>query len=144
MAISPGELYVARVHIVVERSYRWCDHRSTSWSNAVTLIPEEAVYMSDTPMAHDAREEASPLREESAKELFPYRSMSVEEYAARHGADWGCFSFDEYRYADESLDRWIAALGRLFSTPGRLSECQEKWLSPDELARARARADEEF
>jgi len=77
-------------------------------------------------------------READAIEMFPYRTSSVEEYAARRGHGWICFSFDDYRYRDEVLDRWIAALGAILRTPGRLAQCQEKWLSTAELAQVRA------
>jgi hypothetical protein len=97
--------------------------------------------MDDQPAG---RQWAEPGRESDAQQLFPYRTMSPEEYAARHGVDWGSFSFDVYRYRDEALDVWIAALGRIFSTPGRVAECQVAWLTEAELARVRARAEEEF
>jgi len=56
---------------------------------------------------------APPDRERDARELFPL-DMSPEEYAARHRHEWLCFSFDDYRYADPELDRWIQRLGDIF------------------------------
>ena len=53
---------------------------------------------------------ADPGRERDARELFPL-DMTPEEYAAKHGHEWFCFSFDDYRYADPELDRWIQRLG---------------------------------
>jgi hypothetical protein len=53
---------------------------------------------------------ATPEREEDARELFPIH-MTPEEYAASYGAGWLCFSYDDYRYSDPVLDRWIQRLG---------------------------------
>ena len=52
-------------------------------------------------------------RERDARELFPL-DMSPEEYATRHRHEWVCFSFDDYRYADPKMDRWIQRLGDIF------------------------------
>lgn len=82
-------------------------------------------------------------REESATQLFPLE-MSPEEYAARHGADWGSFSFADYSYADARLDAWIQKLWQIFQTPGRLSECQERFLTPAELKEVRDRMNDPF
>jgi hypothetical protein len=61
---------------------------------------------------------APPDRERDARELFPL-DITPEEYAARHGKDWYCFSFDDYRYSDPELDRWIQRLGDiLFNRTG--------------------------
>lgn len=54
---------------------------------------------------------ADPGRERDAREWFPIGKMSPEEYAAREGHRWYCFSFDDYRYADPEVDRWIQRLG---------------------------------
>ena len=91
----------------------------------------------DQPLAH-------PGREKQAKELFPVAEMSPEEYAARNGVDWAAFSFDHFAYRDSALDEWVQELGRIFSTPGRLAEVQERFLTPEELQRVRKRADEPF
>ena len=49
-------------------------------------------------------------READARDLFP-QSMTPDEYAARHGHQWFCFSFDDYRYTDPALQQWIHRLG---------------------------------
>jgi hypothetical protein len=77
--------------------------------------------------------EAYPQREEDAKELFPYKQMTAEEYAAREGHRWACFSFGEYRYSDTDLNEWIHTLDDIFFTPGELRRIQEKILSTQEL-----------
>ena len=59
------------------------------------------------------RPPASGDYEQEAFRLFPLE-MSPEEYAARYGHGWMCFSFDEYRYADSRLDTWIQRLGDIF------------------------------
>jgi hypothetical protein len=67
---------------------------------------------------HD-RPPASPDRERDARELFPIAEMTPEEYAARYGDGWYCFSFDDYSYSDPELDRWIQHLGEVL--PGRVT-----------------------
>ena len=42
---------------------------------------------------------APPDRERDAREL------------SKHRHEWYCFSFDDYRYSDPELDRWIQRLG---------------------------------
>jgi hypothetical protein len=64
-------------------------------------------YLDELPMA-------DPGRDEDAKRLFPYREMTAEEYHAREGHKWVCFSFGEYRYADSDLDEWIHTLDDIF------------------------------
>lgn len=49
---------------------------------------------------------ADPSREAEAKQIFPL-DMSPELYAAREAHHWYCFSFDQFRYSDEALTRWI-------------------------------------
>jgi hypothetical protein len=77
---------------------------------------------------------AEPSRERHALELFPL-TISPEEYAARHGHEWLCFSFDDYRYSDPSLNIWIHRLGDILFRRGAapsLSELRVRYLSPDE------------
>jgi hypothetical protein len=59
--------------------------------------------MSELPLA-------DPGRENMAIEAFTM-NISPEEYAAREGHRWECFSFDEYRYTDVALTEWIQRLG---------------------------------
>jgi hypothetical protein len=87
---------------------------------------------------------AYPRREEDAKALFPYRQMTAEEYAAREGHGWVCFSFGEYRYADPDLNEWIHTLDDIFFTPGELQRIQEKFLSAAELEQIRQEREEPF
>jgi len=75
--------------------------------------------------------------------MFPI-NISPEEYAARHGADWASFSFDEYRYSDLQLDVWIQRLGEIFFTPGLLRKCQEDILTREELEKVRGRMEEDL
>lgn len=76
---------------------------------------------------------APPSRAADAEALFPYRAMSAEEYAAREGAGWVCFSFDDYIYENQELNAWLHTLGDILFTPGRLAEVQRKYLTPDEI-----------
>jgi hypothetical protein len=81
--------------------------------------------------------------ERMAHQIFPL-DMSPEEYAARHSADWFCFSFNRYCYRDPILDDWIQRLGEIFSTPGLLAKCQEERLTSEEIIKFRQRLTEGF
>jgi hypothetical protein len=94
--------------------------------------------ISDFPMA-------DPGREKDARELFPL-DMSPDEYAARNAHDWYCFSYDDYRYSDPEMERWIQRLGDiLFVREGAptLEELRARYLTDEERqAIARRRAEE--
>ncbi len=75
---------------------------------------------------------ARPQREGDAKALFSYKQMTAEEYAAREGHRWACFSFGEYRYSEAGLDEWIHTLDDIFFIPGELQRVREKMLSTQE------------
>ena len=86
--------------------------------------------LDDLPMA-------DPGRETSAKELFPLE-LSPDEYAAREEHHWLCFSFDEYRYADPEMERWVHRLGDiLFQREGAplLDELRARYLTDEERRR---------
>lgn len=73
-------------------------------------------------------------REEDARELFNL-SISPDEYAARHAHQWDCFSFDDYRYSDEELTRWIQRLGDILfgrNSAPTIEELRAKHLTPQE------------
>jgi hypothetical protein len=86
---------------------------------------------------------ASPEHEQSALELFPL-DKSPEEYAARQGHRWACFSFDNYRFRDEKLDAWVQRLGEIFITPGLREKCRQEILTPKELEQINRELEEEF
>lgn len=92
--------------------------------------------MTDDDMQHAPRPWAPPDREESAKQVFAeWQAMSPQEWAARFSHGVLCSSFDDYRYRDEALGRWIAELHQIWRTPGALRACRERFLSPDEIKR---------
>jgi len=77
----------------------------------------------------------APLsRLQDALRLFPYRTMSAEEYAAKEGPYWVCFSFGDYIYEDAALNEWIHTLDDILFMPGRLRETQRKFMSEAEIA----------
>jgi hypothetical protein len=89
---------------------------------------------------------ADPGREADARRLFPF-DLSPDEYAARHGHGWYCFSFDDYRYPDPKVDAWIQRLGDiLFRREGApsLDELRARYLTPDERAAVAVRMAEEL
>lgn len=76
---------------------------------------------------------ADSSREQLARERFPYREQTPEEYAARHAHQWVSFSFDDYRYSDPELDAWVARLGDiLFRRTGApsLEALRNQFLTP--------------
>lgn len=60
----------------------------------------------------DARRPASPERQELASRVFPYRTLSPDEYVSAHGEEMVAFTYDDERYADPELDAWILEVGR--------------------------------
>ena len=68
--------------------------------------------------------------------------LSPEEYTARHGHALGCFSFRFYRYRDPALAAWVRRVGEILSTEGEPERCQERFLSPQELATVRRQQSE--
>jgi hypothetical protein len=85
---------------------------------------------------YDNRPLADLGREMQAKELF-YKDIAPELYAAREGHRWGCFSFDEYRYRDPVLDRWIRRLGDIFfqrNGAPNIEALRRQYLSKEEIA----------
>ena len=60
--------------------------------------------------------------------------LSPEEYAARHAHSLGCFSFHFYRYRDAALGAWVRRLSEILSTEEEVRRCQERFLTPEELA----------
>jgi hypothetical protein len=84
--------------------------------------------------------------ESSARELFPL-DLSPEEYAARYADGWLCFSFDDRRYSDAQLERWIHRLGDiLFSRDGApsLLELRQRYLTEEERNAIAKREQEEL
>ena len=76
---------------------------------------------------------APRLRVEDAEKLFPYRTMSPEEYAAREAHNWLSFGFGDFIYADPALNEWIHTLDDIFATPGRVEAARRKYLTSEEI-----------
>ena len=68
--------------------------------------------------------------------------MSPEEYVARHAHALGCFSFHFYQYRDPDLGAWVRRIGEIPATEGEVERCQQRFLSPEELAMVRRQAAE--
>ena len=79
-------------------------------------------------------EERKPLpfapdeMESHVKEVFPI-NIDPEVFAAKDGAGWLDFAFNDYRFRDQQLDQWIHAVGAIVRNPERLEEVQRKYLS---------------
>jgi hypothetical protein len=85
---------------------------------------------------------APASRVEDALRFFPYRTTTAEEYAAREGPFWVCFSFGSYIYEDPVLNEWIHTLDDILFEPGRLEQLQRKFMSEAEIAELRRKAAE--
>lgn len=59
------------------------------------------------------RPPASAERESLARRAFPFRELSPQAYADRHGEDMAGFTYDDERYADPELDAWLVELGAI-------------------------------
>ena len=70
--------------------------------------------------------------------------MSPEEYAARHAHLWGCFSLHLHDYQDSGLGSWVRRLGEILSSEEQLKRCQQRYLSPEELAQTHTQQMEDF
>jgi hypothetical protein len=77
---------------------------------------------------------APRLRVEDAEKLFPYRTMSPDEYAAREAHHWLFFGFGEFVYADPALNEWIHTLDDILAAPGRVEAARRKYLTAEEIA----------
>jgi hypothetical protein len=84
--------------------------------------------------------------DEIVKQMFSQAdlAMSPEEYAARHGHRWGCFSYHRYRYRDPALGAWIRRVGEILFDEGELERCRRHILTPEELAEVRRQEAEGF
>lgn len=59
------------------------------------------------------REPADPVRAARAASAFPFRRVTPADYVTRHGSDMVGFTYDDYTYADASLQAWLDEVGRL-------------------------------
>jgi hypothetical protein len=83
------------------------------------------------------RELADDVYERHAKELFPYRDMSPERYAARCGLGWKIFSFGSYRYKDIDLDKWLQRLAQILASTELIEQYQQEYLTDEEMEEVR-------
>jgi hypothetical protein len=74
---------------------------------------------------------ADPRLVELAERQFPYREMSVREYAATYAqaTAHGQFqAFVGFRYPDEAMETWVDEFARLLGSPAELAACREEFL----------------
>ncbi len=76
---------------------------------------------------------ATAKMEAQIKEVFP-TDMEPEIFAAKDGAGWMNFTFNDYRFHDQVLNQWIHTVGAIIRDPAKLAEVQSKHLSPHEQA----------
>jgi len=75
---------------------------------------------------------ADPVYERNAHELFPFETMTPEEYAARNGHGWLMFSFGSHSYRDKKLEAWAHRLNEILSSNELMEQCRNSFLSPQE------------
>lgn len=63
--------------------------------------------------------------------------LTAEEYAAKHGRLILVYSFGMYRYDDPEVEAFARRVWEVLSTPGLLGECEERYLTGEELEAAR-------
>jgi hypothetical protein len=80
----------------------------------------------------DVRPLADAGREAVARQIF-VTTITPEEYAARYAHTIMCSSFDDFRYSDPRFDSWIQELHVILRSPGKVDECRQKYLTPEEL-----------
>ncbi len=90
------------------------------------------------------RKLADEQQERDALKRFPFESLSPEEYTARYNHTWGCSRVHQWRYRNPRLGLWLLQLQEIQRTPGLIEKCQEKFLTPSELAEIRKREQETF
>ncbi len=61
---------------------------------------------------------------------------TVEEFAAHRGRNIYMYGFGNGVYTDTAVGKWARELGEILFTAGRLTECEEQFLSGDELEKA--------
>jgi hypothetical protein len=66
--------------------------------------------------------------------FFPYRSVTPEEYVARHSHNIMCFGLDQREYPDPEFNRWIRRVGELLRSREETDRCRREILSPEEYA----------
>lgn len=71
---------------------------------------------------------ATTEMEAHVKEVFPI-DMDPEVFAAKDGAGWLDFTFNDYRFQDDRLDQWIHTVGAIIRDPAKLDAVQRKYLS---------------
>ena len=83
-----------------------------------------------------------PAEEEYFGDVFPWKTMSPEEYAARHSHLIGEFSLDRRQYSNDGFAQWISALGSILRSPLKVRECRQRFLTSAERADIEAFLDE--
>ncbi len=75
--------------------------------------------------------------ERTAHELFPFETMSPEEYAARNGHAWMMFSFGGYSYRDKKLQAWLYRLADILKSSELIEQYQQQFLTAEEIQEIR-------
>ena len=77
---------------------------------------------------------ASEEYEQTAASMFPYETMSPEEYAGRYAHGIWSSSFDTFAYRNPALHAWIHDFHQVLRS-GRVREYQMRYYTEEELAR---------
>lgn len=96
------------------------------------------------PQLPHSDDPVSAETEARAKEHYPYREMSPEEYVARRAHLILCFGDWKFKYRDKALESWLQQVYVHLHDRAKREECRERFLSQQERAEFRRIEQEEF
>ncbi len=67
-----------------------------------------------------------------------WRTVSPEEFVARHSLGIMCWGFGQYTFPDPEFTRWIHRVTQLLANSAASDECRKQFLSPEEYEAASA------
>ncbi|AIE83657.1 hypothetical protein OP10G_0289 [Fimbriimonas ginsengisoli Gsoil 348] len=105
---------------------------ASEWLTSAAAADEYMQQRWETDSKEKRPDEYEPLLRKMMGE-YP----TAEEYAAHRGNDIFVFSLDRGVFTDPEVQKWARDLGEILRSPERLKECEERFLSGAELARAR-------
>jgi hypothetical protein len=88
--------------------------------------------------------ELTPDAELATKEQYPFRTMSPEEYVARHAHGIGAFSIWEWKFRDLAFAEWLLAVHVNLHDRAKREACREQFLTAEECKRFRELEQGEF
>ena len=88
----------------------------------------------------DERPLAPAAYEAEALSIFPFETMSPEEYVARHGHMVWFASYEEYRYRSAAFDVWINEMYRILRDIDNLQSVRLRYCTEEEIEQQKREA----